>query len=115
MGDQEPAEFPESQQVQGMGAVFPEIQHSADAICYTFDNYKEMLAQIPEGIASKIAVNGIYPNRTTIGNRTYPFTTEVYAIIRSNLDRNSMAYKLYEWLQTDAAKSVLTECGFVPL
>ena len=112
MGDQEPADFPESAQVQGMGAVFPEIQRSADGICYTFNNYKEMLAQIPEGIASKIAVDGVYPDRATIANRTYPFTTEVYAVIRSDLDRGSTAWKLYEWLQTRSAKAVLEECGF---
>jgi phosphate transport system substrate-binding protein len=32
MGDIEPAEFPESQQVVGMGAVFPEIQGNVDGI-----------------------------------------------------------------------------------
>jgi phosphate transport system substrate-binding protein len=112
MGDLEPADFPESQQEQGMGAVFSEIQNSADAICYTFNNYKEMLAQIPEGIASKIAINGVFSCQTTIANRTYPFTTEVYAVIRSDLDRGSMAYKLYEWLRSKSAKTVLEECGF---
>lgn len=112
MNGLEPADFPESAQVQGMGAVFSEIQGSEDGICYTFNNYKEMIAQIPEGIASKIAVDGVFPNKTTIGNRTYPFTTEVYAVIRSDLNRNSMAYKLYEWLQTKSAKNVFEECGF---
>ncbi|MCD7898860.1 MAG: substrate-binding domain-containing protein [Bacteroides sp.] len=112
MNGLEPAEFPESAQAQGMGAVFSEIQHSEDGICYTFNNYKEMIAQIPEGIASKIAVDGVIPDKTNIGNRTYPFTTEVYAVIRSDLNRNSMAYKLYEWLQTESAKTVFEECGF---
>lgn len=112
MNGLEPADFPESAQVQGMGAVFSEIQGSEDGICYTFNNYKEMIAQIPEGIASKIAVDGVFPDKTTIGNRTYPFTTEVYAVIRSDLDHNSMAYKFYEWLKTESAKTVLEECGF---
>lgn len=112
MGGLEPADFPESAQVQGMGAVFLEIQTHMNGICYTFNNYKEMLAQIPEGIASKIAVDGVFPDKTTIGNRTYPFTTEVYAVIRSDLDKSSMAYKLYEWLQTESVKMVLDECGF---
>ena len=114
MNSLEPADFPESALVQGMGAVFREIQGSEDGICYTFNNYKEMIAQIPEGIASKIAVNGIYPDKTTIGDRTYPFTTEVYAVIRTDLDHNSMAYTLYEWLQTKSAIPVLEECGFSP-
>lgn len=74
-----------------------------------------MIAQIPEGIASKIAVDGVFPDKTTIGNQTYPFTTEVYAVIRSDLNRNSMAYKLYEWLQTKSAKIVLRSVGFRPI
>ena len=115
MGGLEPADFPESAEVQGMGAVFKEIQVSENGICYTFDNYKEMIAQIPPDLIPKIAVNGVYPDKNTIGNRTYPFTTEVYAVIRSDQDRNSMAYILYEWLQTEDAGPVLEESGFVPL
>jgi hypothetical protein len=52
------------------------------------------------------------PTPATMKNRTYPLTTEVYAIIRSDLDQGSMAYKLYEWLQTESAQIVMEECGF---
>jgi phosphate transport system substrate-binding protein len=38
----------------------------------------------------------------------------VYAGIRSDLDRNSMAYKLYELLQTESAKKIIAESGYVP-
>ncbi|WP_436417542.1 hypothetical protein KCV26_15405 [Petrimonas sulfuriphila] len=31
-------------------------------------------------------------------------TTEMYAVIRSDTDRLSMVYKIYEWLQTAAGK-----------
>jgi phosphate transport system substrate-binding protein len=34
--------------------------------------------------------------------------------IRSDLDRNSMAYKLYEWLKSENAKYTIKECGFLP-
>jgi phosphate transport system substrate-binding protein len=61
-----------------------------------------------------IAVNGILPNQETISNRQYPFVAEVYAIIRSDLDKNSMAYKLYELLQTVAGKNVIAESGYIP-
>ncbi|MDR0815574.1 MAG: hypothetical protein LBN37_07485 [Bacteroidales bacterium] len=44
----------------------------------------------------------------------YPLIAEVHVAIRSDLDHNSMAYKLYEWLQSDGAKSVIAECGFIP-
>jgi phosphate transport system substrate-binding protein len=60
------------------------------------------------------AVGGVYPDAVTMRNRTYPLTTEVYAIVRSDLDHGSMAYRLYEWLQTESASAVLEECGFLP-
>ena len=36
-------------------------------------------------------------------------------MIRSDLDKSSMAYKLYELLQTEEAKQVITESGYVPI
>ena len=61
----------------------------------------------------KIAVNGIYPQYSTIKDNTYPFVAPVYAIIRSDLDKNSMAYKVYEWLQTEEGKSVIEQSGYI--
>ena len=49
-----------------------------------------------------------------VKNRTYPFIAEVHVAIRSDLDPNSMAYKLYEWLQSENAKYTIAECGFLP-
>jgi len=62
----------------------------------------------------KIAIDGIFPDETTIKKRTYPFISEVHIAIRSDLDHNSMAYKLYEWLQTENVNPILKECGFIP-
>ncbi len=109
MNGLEPAEFPEEQQAWSMAGLFWEMEREANGIGYIFKNYKEKTMRRYE---PAFAVNGISPDPTTIKNRTYPLTTEVYAIIRSDLDHNSMAYKLYEWLQTESAKAVLEECGF---
>jgi len=112
MGDLEPAEFPEEQVVATMLGALGEVSKNPDGISYIFKNYKdEIVGRAHEPVFS---IDGIAPDATTIRNRTYPLTTEVYAIIRSDLDHSSMAYKLYEWLQSDAARGVLEECGFVP-
>jgi phosphate transport system substrate-binding protein len=112
MGNLEPANFSEYQ-IGVMARVFNEIIGDKNAICYTFNNYKELIVRKTDDIVPKIAVNGIFPDETAVRNRTYPFISEVHVAIRSDIDRNSMAYKLYEWLKTDAAKPVYTECGFV--
>lgn len=109
MGSLEPAEFPVEQQVMSMAGLFWEMERNVNGIGYIFKNYKEMIMGRYD---PTFAIDGIFPTAATIKNRTYPLTTEVYAIVRSDLDRNSMANKLYEWMQTESAKIVLEECGF---
>lgn len=113
MNGLEPAEFPESS-IGGMSQVFGEILNFENAICYTFNNYKNLQARIPDSEVPKISVNDIFPDENTIKNESYPFISKVHVAIRSDLDHNSMAYKLYEWLQSENAKSTITECGFQP-
>jgi phosphate transport system substrate-binding protein len=107
-----PANFPESE-IGGMAQVFGEILSNENSICYTFNNYKILQARIPDSEVPKIAINGIFPDEQTVKNGTFPFISKVHVAIRSNLDHNSMAYKLYEWLQSEDAKSAITECGFL--
>lgn len=107
-----PANFPESE-IGGMAQVFGEILSNENSICYTFNNYKILQARIPDSEVPKIAINGIFPDEQTVKNGTFPFISKVHVAIRSNLDHNTMAYKLYEWLQSEDAKSTITDCGFL--
>jgi phosphate transport system substrate-binding protein len=108
----EPAAFPESG-IGGMSQVFVEILYNENAICYSFNTFKKMQARVAEEDVPNISVNNVYPDDNTTGSRTYPFIAEVHVAIRSNLDHNSMAYKLYEWLQSDIAKATIEEAGFL--
>jgi phosphate transport system substrate-binding protein len=108
----EPADFPESA-IGGMSQVFGEILNNVDGICYTFNNYKDLQARVSDSEVPKLAINGIFPDKNTVKNRSYPFISKVHVAIRSDLDHNTMAYKLYEWLQSESAKSTITECGFI--
>jgi ABC-type phosphate transport system substrate-binding protein len=60
-------------------------------------------------------VNGVFPDESSVRGGTYPFISKVHVAIRSDLDRGSMAYKLYEWLLSENAHSTIAECGFLPL
>ena len=112
MNGLEPSIFPEASILSLMALVFSEIYSNENAICYTFLNYKDVMARIPCDQVPILAVNGICPSEKTIKSKTYPFISEVHIAIRSDLDHNSMAYKLYEWLQSEHAKYTLAECGF---
>ena len=107
----EPADFPEVFWIMDMPVVLINALNNENSICYTFNNYAEVIVRMPD--VPKIAINDISPNKNTVKNNTYPFISKVYVAIRSDLDHNSMAYKLYEWLQTENAKSTITECGFL--
>ncbi|MDR3266759.1 MAG: substrate-binding domain-containing protein, partial [Tannerella sp.] len=114
MNDLEMADFPESA-IGFMAQVFNEVLYNETGLCYTFNNYKDMIARRPDNEVPKISINGVFPNEETVKNRTYPFIAEVHVAIRSDLNPDSMAYKLFEWLQSADANSVMSECGFIPI
>ncbi|MDR1197453.1 MAG: substrate-binding domain-containing protein [Prevotellaceae bacterium] len=98
-----------------MDIVYLEIMAHTNGICFTPHYYKEyMVPDIGLDYVKTLAVNGIMPNKNSIKNKTYPFVANVYVSIRSDLDSNSMAYKLYELLQSKSGKEVIAESGYVP-
>ena len=108
----EPADFPEAS-IGSMAWVFGEVINDENSICYSFNTYKDLQARVPCNEVPIIAINGICPDENTVKNSIYPLVSKVHVAIRSDLDRNSMAYKLYEWLQSEYAKYTFTECGFI--
>jgi len=73
--------------------------------------YKEFMARVPE--VKHISVDGVNPDSNSLKNRKYPYTTDVYAVVREDLDKSSMAYKLFEMLLTNSGQKVIEESGYV--
>lgn len=113
MKDLEIMDLPENdwEMISSMAGALDAVSHFHNSICYSVYYYKEHIVR--DNTTKTIAVEEIYPNRETIADKSYPYTAEVYAVIRSDLDTSSMAYKLYEWLQTEAGKQAITESGYV--
>ena len=109
------ADFPVSRDeliIFNMTGAFDAIEGDVNAICYTVFYYKENIA--PGYNAKSVTVDGVYPSKETISNKSYPYVAPVYAVIRSDLDKLSMANKLYEWLLTEAGRQTIIESGYVP-
>lgn len=53
------------------------------------------MARDEQAWAKCIGVNGIEPIESTISNNTYPYVSEIYAAVRSDIDKSSNAYKLF--------------------
>ncbi len=99
-------------EIPNMSGVFVRLRHDVHALGYTVYYYKEQIVR--DELVKSLAINGVRPEKRFIQNRTYPYVAEVYATIRSDLDRNSMAYRLYELLQSAEGKKAIAESGYIP-
>ncbi|MCX6151348.1 MAG: substrate-binding domain-containing protein [Ignavibacteriales bacterium] len=68
---------------------------------------------VPRNDIKRISVNGVKPGTATINSGAYKYTAPVYAIIRSNLNKNSNAYLFWKWLQTNAGQIAVAKSGYV--
>lgn len=83
-------------------------------IAYSVYYYKQFMATYYTNVKF-CGVNGVYPCYETIYNQTYPYATEVYVVIRSDLDVNSATYKIRDWLLDVDGQRVVKESGYVPI
>jgi phosphate transport system substrate-binding protein len=104
------SDFPHEIENSMMGA-FVRLIEDDFGLCYTVYYYKEQM--IRESRVKHIAVDGVYPDKNTVADKSYPYTIEIYAVIRSDLDTTSMAYKLYEFIQSETGKNIIAESGYV--
>ena len=114
MNGLKPAEFSPPYVINPMWVLLDIIINNENSIGYTFYNYKEVIARKSCNEVPVLAINGICPDENMVKNGKYPFISKVHVAIRSDLDHNSVAYKLYEWLQSENAAHTIAECGFIP-
>ena len=96
----------------GMAGPFDMLRYDESGICYSLYYYNSYFVQ-PD-LVNQLSIDKIAPTQQAIRNRSYPYTTEVYSAIRSDTDRNSIAYRLYQLICSDKAKKVIEESGYVP-
>lgn len=100
----------------GMSGPFESLSwdNEGRGIAYTVYYYKEFLTNTPDNI-KMLGVNGVIPSYENISNREYELTTEVYTVIRSDLNNESKAYMLRDWLLGSEGQTVVNESGYVPI
>ncbi len=69
----------------------------------------------PHERVKMIAVDGVHPTSENIADRSYPLTTEVYAVVRGDAPRDSAAHLLLDWLQTVEGQAAIAKSGYVPI
>jgi phosphate transport system substrate-binding protein len=94
-----------------MIAPFYAISEDPLGIGYSVYYYEENMA--PNEMVKSIAVDGIKPDRESIQARQYPFTTEVYAVVRADSPPSSTAIHLRDWLSTPAGQDLIEQSGYI--
>ncbi len=98
----------------GMAGPFYALRYDENGIAYTPYFYYSIMTR-DQTWAKCIGVNGIEPSKSTISSNTYPYVSDIYAAVRSDIDRNSTAYKLFEYLTSASGQDIVKESGYVPV
>jgi phosphate transport system substrate-binding protein len=98
-----------------MDGPFNRLSNDRFGIAYTVYYYKQFMATHYYGSVKYCGINNIYPNYETIYSKVYPYTAEVYVVIRKDLNPESNAYKLRDWLLGTDGQDVVKESGYVPI
>ncbi|TDQ07116.1 PstS family phosphate ABC transporter substrate-binding protein [Pedobacter metabolipauper] len=60
-----------------------------------------------------VSIDGIYPDKNTIGNDSYPFTAAFYAVTTDKATPNTR--KLIEWVLSPQGQQLVERTGYVPI
>lgn len=77
--------------------------------------YYYVTFMLPDPGVKLLAVDGVKPTSETIGDRSYPLTAEVYAVVRGDAPAGSGAALLRDWLLTGAGRTAIVASGYVPM
>ncbi|MCQ2145221.1 MAG: substrate-binding domain-containing protein [Bacteroidales bacterium] len=68
-----------------------------------------------------IAIDGVKPSQEGIMRSVegksggYPFYSQIYAAIRADEPARSIPHQIYDWFESESARSIIDESGYIPL
>lgn len=98
--------------IEGMMGLVNRIEFDKSGLGYSVYYYTKYM--IRSDSIKMLAIDGIYPDYENLKSKKYNYTAEVYAVIRSDLDTASTAYKLYNLLLSPAGQNLINESGYIP-
>lgn len=82
------------------------------AIGFSFRYY---VSGIVENSAVKmLSLNGVYPDKESIADGSYPIVSNFYAVYRKDNDNENIPL-LIDWILSDEGQRIVEESGYVPL
>jgi phosphate transport system substrate-binding protein len=114
MKDKVPMTPPSTWIFAGMGDLVEAVanyDNAKDAIGYSY--YYFVTDMWGNDQVKLLKVNGIYPDKTTISNGTYPIQTAYYAIFNKNEPADSDVRKIVSWILSDDGQQLMEDSGYV--
>lgn len=105
---------PENDVASGMGDIIKqtaEYKNFANAIGYTFLFFATEM--VGNNQIKLIKVNGVYPDKNTIANNTYPFTGDFYAITAGTDNKNVTTF--VNWILSEQGQYLVEKTGYAPI
>lgn len=113
MGNTSLMEPLQNDRVGGMGRIIDrtaQYKNFSNAIGYTFLFFATGMVK-NEQIAL-LKVDGVYPDRNTIANNTYPFVGDFYAITTNT--KNENVTRFIEWILSPQGQYLVEKTGYTP-
>lgn len=114
MKDKEPI-LPPTQMIIGeMGALIEAVadyQNAPDTLGYSY--YYFVMDMWGAKDTKLMKVNGILPEKSSITDKSYPYTTAYYAVFRADEPSDSSVRKIVNWILSDEGQALMEEAGYV--
>ncbi|HWQ80133.1 MAG TPA: substrate-binding domain-containing protein [Anaerovoracaceae bacterium] len=116
MGSDGIMEAPTEKVIAEMGGLVDAVAvytNEEDAIGYSY--YYYVTDMWLNDKVKLLAVDGVYPDKETVSDGSYPIRTAYYAVLRSDEPKDSNARKLLEWILSKQGQQIAEEAGYVKL
>lgn len=103
--------------ITSMAGLIEAVAYDPWAIGYSVFYYVKYMNPRPywEEYLKMIGIEGVQPTRDTIQTGTYPLTSQVYMVTRTDLPQDSTAMMLRDWLLSPGGQDVVASSGYVSL
>nr|WP_233254404.1 substrate-binding domain-containing protein [Salipaludibacillus keqinensis] len=98
----------------GMGGIISDTadyHNYSNAIGYSFRYFSTEMVQ--NGDIKHIEIEGVYPDKDSIRNETYPIAAEFYAVTAGS--DNPHVDDLIDWVLTSEGQELIEKSGYVPI
>ena len=98
--------------MNGEETVHKSLNAIGSAIGYSFRYYVDDVVKNRD--IKMVALNGVYPSKENVKNKSYPIVSNFYAVTSSK-NTNPNVQKVLDWIVGETAQEIIDETGYVRL